>query len=417
MNSRLANDEHDNPVLILTIPNGAGHIRTAQGIAAAMREVQPSMPVMIADVADYMKAFVRFTHITAYLWLVKHAPAAWDRIDRYQKRQVHTSPEWFYRRGCRPLFELALRVRPRAIVATEVGCCEIASLIKRDLGLTVPLVAVNDDYDADRAWVQPEVDLYCFVNNELGEELISHGAPRERIAIWGAPLPVGYEVSREREEERVEVCRWLNLDPNLPLVLVAGGGEGMGQIEQTTARLLHLHQPALQLVVLTGRNERLKSRCERLPQNGSSGKWRVLGWTEPEQMAQLMCAADLMVSKLGGMFNEAIASELPIVAMEPPPGSERVQYRLLEKWNVGCAVRTLDDVVERVADLIGQPHLLEEMRRQIRAHQTPNASQRIARWLVKTLSERDLDHVYADREAELYALSANTEPYRSLSPE
>src|SRR6267378_4176150 len=110
MNSRLANDERDNPVLILTIPNGAGHIRTAQGIAAAMREVQPSMPVMIADVADYMKAFVRFTHITAYLWLVKHAPAAWDRIDRYQKRQVHTSPEWFYRRGCRPLFELALSV-------------------------------------------------------------------------------------------------------------------------------------------------------------------------------------------------------------------------------------------------------------------------------------------------------------------
>ena len=184
----------------------------------------------------------------------------------------------------------------------------------------------------------------------------------------------------------------------------------MGQIEQTTARLLHLDQPALQLVVLTGRNERLKLRCERLAQNGSSGKLRVLGWTEPEQMAQLMSAADLMVSKLGGMFNEAIASELPIVAMEPPPGSERVQYRLLEKWNLGCAVRTVDEVVECVADLIRQLHLLEEMRQQIRAHQTPNVSQRIARWLVRAVSEQDVDRVYPDREAEPYALSANTEP-------
>jgi processive 1,2-diacylglycerol beta-glucosyltransferase len=385
----MENAERDNPVLILTISNGAGHIRVAQGIAAAIREVQPSMPVMIADVADYMRSLVRFTHVTAYLWILKHAPSAWDRIDRYQKQQPHTSPEWFYRRGCQRLFELARRVRPRAIVATEVGCCEIAALIKRDLGLTAPLVAVNDDYDADRAWVQPEVDRYCFITKELGEELISHGAPPERIAIWGAPLSVGYGVTRRREEVRAETCRWLNLDPDLPLVLIAGGGEGMGQIEETTARLLKLKQPVLQLVVLTGRNERLRSRCERLPQNGSGGTWRVLGWTEPEQMAKLTYAADLMVSKLGSMFNEAIASELPIIALEPPPGAERAQYRLLGEWKVGCAVRTLDEVVEHVARLLLEPHLLAEMREQSRAHYRPGVSQRIAQWICEAAAREE----------------------------
>src|SRR5205085_826639 len=204
-----------NPVLILTISNGAGHIRVAEGIAAAVRAMQPAAPVLVADVADYMTPLARFTHVTAYLWLVKHAPSAWDRIDRYQKQQPHTSPEWFYRRGCRKLFELAGRVRPRALVATEVGCCEIAALIKRDLAL------------------------------------------------------------------------------------VAGGGEGMGRIEETTARLLQLREPAAQLVVLAGRNERLKARCERLARNGDATRLRVLGWTGPEQMPQLMAAADLMVSKLG----------------------------------------------------------------------------------------------------------------------
>jgi processive 1,2-diacylglycerol beta-glucosyltransferase len=151
--SRTLNSEgQDGPVLILTISNGAGHIRVAEGLASAIRAAQPATPVLIADVADYMSPLARFTHVTAYLWIVKHAPAAWDRIDCYQKRQTHTSPEWFYRRGCRSLFELARRVRPRAIVATEVGCCEIAALIKRDFALDVPLVAVNDDFDADRAW-------------------------------------------------------------------------------------------------------------------------------------------------------------------------------------------------------------------------------------------------------------------------
>lgn len=379
------NEKQQSPVLILAIANGAGHIRVSEGLASAIRAAQPSLPVMVVDVADYMTRLTRFTHVTAFLWLVKHAPAVWDRIDRYQKKQTHTSPEWYYRRGCNRLFELARRVRPRALVATEVGCCEIAALMKRGLELDVPLVAVNDDYDADRAWVQPEVDLYCFVTEQLGEELISHGAPGERVAIWGAPLPEGYEVTRRRAHEREEVCNWLGLSPKQPLVLVAGGGEGLGQIEETTARLLSLNSPTPQLVVLTGRNERLKSRCERLAENGVRERLRVLGWTGPEQMPMLMSAADLMISKLGSMFNEAIASELPIIALEPPPGAERVQYRLLEEWNVGCAVRSLDEVVERVRNLLSHPHLLNEIRERARTHHRADVSGRIARWLVEQL--------------------------------
>ena len=383
MNAQLKQTEtRNNPVLILTIANGSGHTRVANGIAAAIHSAEPSLPVMVVDVADYMTNLTRFTHVSVYLWLVKNAPAVWDRIDRYQKQQRSTSPEWYYRRGCHRLFDLARQVRPRAFVATEVGCCEIAALIKRDLQLDAPLVAVNDDYDADRAWVRPEVNLYCFVTNELGRQLVQHGARRSRIANWGVPLSAGYEVLREREQERAEICRWLRLDPNAPMVLIAGGGEGLGKIDEIADRLLHWDQ-AVQLVVLTGRNERLKSRCERIAANGSAQRCRVLGWVGPEQMPKLMWAADLMVSKLGSMFNEAIASELPIIALEPLPGAERVQYRLLEEWQVGCAVRSLDEVVQRVDHLLSQPQLLEEMRGRARAHRTLGASQRIARWLVE----------------------------------
>ncbi|HXM36200.1 MAG TPA: glycosyltransferase [Pyrinomonadaceae bacterium] len=378
----------DNPVLILTISNGAGHIRTAQGLASAIRAQASGAPVLVADVADYMTPLVRWTHVTAYLWLVRHLPAAWDRIDRYQKRQTHTSPEWFYRRGCHSLFELARRVRPRALVATEVGCCEIASLIKRDLSLGAPLVAINDDFDADRAWVQPEVDLYCFVTEQLGEELAGHGAERERIAIWGAPLPDGYNASCDHERARVEVCDWLKLDPRKPLILIAGGGEGLGRIEETTARFLRLKAHSPQLIVLAGHNVRLKMRCDQLASNGDRQRLRVLGWTGPDQMPRLMHAADLMVSKLGGMFNEAIASELPIVALEPPPGSERVQHRLLDQWQIGRAVSTMEELVETVTDLLDNPQKLSEMREQMRARRTTDAAERIACWLDEALNKQ-----------------------------
>ncbi len=368
------------PVLILTIANGAGHTRAAEAVASALSSAAlRSTPALIVDVADYMTRMARFTHVTAYLWLVKHAPAVWGRIDRYQKGQDQTSPEWYYRRGCHRLFELARELRPSALVATEVGCCEIASLIKRDLMLSVPLAAVNVNYDADRAWVCPEVDLYCAATEEAGRELIAHGAPDERVAVWGVPAPSGFARLRPREVERLKVCRWLSLDPQVPLVLIAGGSEGLGRIEKTTERLLRLKNSRPQLIVLTGRNEGLRRRCERLVSGEGGARLRVLGWTN--RMPELMRAADLMVSKLGNTFDEAMAAELPLIALKPPPGSECVQYRLLNEWGIGRAVRTLDELVEWVARLLDDARGLDAMRKQARAHRQTDAAMRIARWL------------------------------------
>src|SRR5207244_2570237 len=117
---------------LLTIGNGAGHTRAAEAIAEAIAAASDDVAVSVVDVADYMTVTARPTHVHLYLWLVRHAPAIWGRIDRYQKRQRHTSPEWYYRKGCRHLFDLVRRMQPAALVATEVGCCEIAALIKRD---------------------------------------------------------------------------------------------------------------------------------------------------------------------------------------------------------------------------------------------------------------------------------------------
>jgi processive 1,2-diacylglycerol beta-glucosyltransferase len=152
--------------MILTIANGAGHTRAAQALAAAIRSTA-GVSVLVVDVADYMTRITRFSHVTAYLWMLRYAPALWKQIDCYQRNQEHTSPEWYYRRGCRRLFDLAREVRPSALIATEVGCCEIATLIKRDLNLDVPLAAVLTEFVADRAWVKPEVNLYCVPTAEV----------------------------------------------------------------------------------------------------------------------------------------------------------------------------------------------------------------------------------------------------------
>jgi processive 1,2-diacylglycerol beta-glucosyltransferase len=362
------------PTLILAISNGAGHIRAAEAISEATGAGGGS--AVVVDVADYMSRTVRFTHVTAYLWLVKNAPRLWDRIDRYQKRQRQTSPDWYYRRGCRRLIQLVRELRPKAMVATEVGCCEIAALIKRDLKLDVPLVAVNVNYDADLAWVQPEVDLYGVATEQVRAELMDFGAPQDRIAVWGVPMSAGF-ATLDRDFARADVCRWLKLDPDKGLVLIAGGGEGIGPIEEITLRLMQLELTP-QIIVVTGKNQRLQRSIENLISKNRNSV-RVLGWTN--RIAELMRASDVMVSKLGNTFDEAIVAELPIVALEPPPGSERVQYKLLDEWGVGSAVRTVDEMADTIVQLLGHPAELEAMRAQARGRRLIEAGDRVAEWL------------------------------------
>jgi processive 1,2-diacylglycerol beta-glucosyltransferase len=364
------------PILFLTIKNGAAHTRAAEAIAAAWREINQEIPTRIVEVSEFMSPLARFTHVSVYLWLVKNAPRVWERIDGYQKRQTRTSPEWFYRRECKKLFDLVEQIKPAAIVATEVGCGEIGALLKKDLRLKIPLAAVNLDYDADRAWIKAETDLYCLATDLIEKDFLKHGASADKIEIWGVPLDSKFRrlSERERRRRREKNCVALKLNPDAPLVLVSGGGEGLGEIETIVKSLLKLET---QIIVLTGRNARLEKACRKLAANHRN--LRVFGWTE--NVAELMQAADVLVSKLGLTFYEAMACALPIVALEPPPGAERVQYNLLENFGVGRAVKTVEEATKAVGELLRNKNLLREMRAQTENFGSMQAAEKLADWL------------------------------------
>ena len=363
------------PILFLTINNGAAHTVAAEAIASAWAKTSREIPTRIVEVSEFMSPLARFTHVSAYLWLVKNAPKIWGKIDAYQKRQPQTSPEWFYRRECRRLFELVERIQPLAIVATEVGCGEIGALLKRDLGLKIPLAAVNLDYEADRAWIQPETDLYCLATDLIEKDFVNYGVNGEKIKIWGVPLNSKFKRLNDLEGQTkcAEVCERFKLDANKPIILVSGGGEGLGEIEKIVRGLSELKT---NIVVLCGRNKKLKTRCEKIK---SDSQIRVLGWTE--NVAELMQIADVSVSKLGLTFYEAMACGLPIVALEPPPGAERVQYEMLEKFGVGRAVKTIDELIKVVGELLADKNTLREMRAKTEFVAQHKAAENLVLWL------------------------------------
>src|SRR5207248_916278 len=104
-----------------------------------------------------------------------------------------------------------------------------------------------------------------------------------------------------------------------PVLLQLAGGFGVGPIEKIFRGLLAVERP-IELVVVTGRNAQAKGQLSAI-EAPARHRVKILGFTD--QMDELMCAADIVVSKPGGLTtSETLARGCAMVIVDPIPGQE-----------------------------------------------------------------------------------------------
>jgi processive 1,2-diacylglycerol beta-glucosyltransferase len=243
--------------------------------------------------------------------------------------------------------------------------CELASLHKRTSPARFRLAGL-ELMDFNRAWVQPEVDLYLCTHPDLAAELVAAGAPSSKIVTPGQPIDPVFS----RLPERAGVRARLGLASDSPVLLVLFGGAGFGNPRLILRGLAKL-QGTLQVVVITGRNGRTereaRARCEGIP------RWKVLGWVN--NMHEWMVAADLMVSKPGGAtLAEGLACGLPMLAIAPLPGNEQRTCQWIEKWGCGLWVKSPSELAPTIERLLARREELENLRARARALARPRAA-------------------------------------------
>ncbi len=103
---------------------------------------------------------------------------------------------------------------------------------------------------------------------------------------------------------------------------------------------------------------------------------RTLGYVK--DIRGLMAAADLLVTKAGGMtLAEALAAELPLVAFASLLGQEHRNERFASRHGVALIARSRRELARTVERALGDPTLLARLRERMRALRRPDASRRI----------------------------------------
>src|SRR5438132_8279894 len=287
-------------ILVLSASVGAGHLRAAEAVELALRQVVPDANVKNVDVLSLTNAAFRHIYAKAYLDLVNKAPHVlgyfYDLMDQPSRSGRNRSDRLrlAVEKANLKSFIRFLEEEPwDLIVNTHFLPAEIIASLRKQGRLTVPHVTATTDFETHRLWVNQPSDHYFTATEEGALYLESWGVPRADISVTGIPVHPVFS----QPKERAACLARQDLSGNRPVVLQLSGGFGVGPIEKLYRALLAVEEP-LEILVVTGRNETVRAHLEAVDVPGRH-RAKLHGFTD--QIDELMRAADLVVSKPGGL--------------------------------------------------------------------------------------------------------------------
>jgi processive 1,2-diacylglycerol beta-glucosyltransferase len=365
-------------VLLFYITESSGHHVAARAIETGVRHLDRAARVLSVDSFRFTNPILERVVRKTYLQVIKNTPEIWDWL--YDNSEFKEGTNHFrkliHKLNSLKLKKLIAEEKPDVIVCTQAFPCGTISDYKKTEKADIPLIAVVTDFAAHSYWIYDNVDVYIVPTVEVRECLIDHGIAREKVKVLGIPINPAFNETVDRDASR----RHFGLLPDLPAVLIMGGGLGLGPIKDIVKQIDKIDQP-FQIVVATGINRMLKRSLDR--KAGRMAKpIQVLGYVHA--MNELMSASDILVTKPGGLTtSEAFAMNLPLVIVNPIPGQETKNADFLIRKRAAVTADNSEMVASTVADLLKYPAKLKLMRENAKHLSRPDSALAIAREVLR----------------------------------
>ena len=352
-------------ILILMSNTGGGHRASAQALQAAFRmRYGDAFTVDIIDLWTEHTPWPLNRLPKSYKFLANDTPRLYKLMFEMGEKPEVIVPimdavAWFAERD----ISRAIRhYEPDLLISVHPLMQEVPLRVLRRMGRDVPVITVVTDLGTfHHTWFNRGVTL-CFVPTAGGyREAVRQGLSPRQLRQYG--LPIRPEFGRP-PSPKGDVRRALGLCPDLPNVLLIGGGEGMGPVAKiaraVAGELATGGRPAAQMVVVCGHNERLRAKLLEKP-------WPVpttiRGYVD--NMWDWMMASDCIITKAGpGTITESLACGLPIVLSGYLMGQEEGNVSHVLANGVGA----YSDDPHRVAEIVGRWFGPERERLELMAH-------------------------------------------------
>ncbi len=302
-------------ILILSASIGSGHVKAAEAVAIELRRLLPEAEI---TTVDFMARRISLFHAllkAIYLVMLRFVPNIYDIFYHVAGNSsggglVRSA---FSYTMLPALHRLLRRYQPDIVVCTHPFPEGAASLLHGKKPFF--LATVMTDYSLHQIWLSRHVDCYFMATETMRQEMMRLGFPEEKLFADGIPIATSSVDGADRDRVRSVLA----IPSGQRAILLMGGGLGLGDIEESLLALESIEE-RLTLIVVAGRNERLR---ERVLDFADHTHHNVLAYGYTDQVRLLMRAVDLLLTKPGALtMSEAFALSLPMLLHDPIPGPE-----------------------------------------------------------------------------------------------
>jgi len=197
----------------------------------------------------------------------------------------------------------------------------------------------------------------------------------DSIKVSGIPIRSKFAEQLDRKP----IAKRLGLNPDIPIVLIMGGGQGLGPIKSTVKSLLKIRMD-FQIITILGTN---KKAVHRLKKATAKSEKKIIIMEFANNVDELMELASLIITKPGGITTaECLTKGLPMVIVNPIPGQEMRNTDFLIKKGVGIRLDDSSDIGEEIEILLKSPERLNLMSRAAYENAKPYSTLNVAKLIL-----------------------------------
>lgn len=359
---------------------GGGHLSAAKSIKEYIENNYNDVKIQMIDCMEYISKTINKVTTTAYSEFAKKAPWAWGHIYRKSEKgiiaKISTDSNKLM---AHKLNKLLQEFAPDYVISTHPFSSQMCAYLKKKNKANFKLATIMTDYAAHDQWLlyPEEVNFFFVAHNGMKDVLIHKGIDENKIHTTGIPLSNRFLENYNKKE----VLQEFGLNQNKKTILFFAGGEfGLGK--NKTLEILKTFAenfPDLQIVAIAGRNKVMKEKFTEIVESTSRNNTiKILDFTN--KVPELMSISDLVVTKPGGLTTtESLASELPIIVINPIPGQEEENAKFLERNGVAIWLKKDDNVQEVLTDIFTNPDKMKKMKANTKLIAKKNSTQDICK--------------------------------------
>ncbi len=348
-------------MLVLSCNTGEGHNSCAGAVKQEMERRGGSCDIVnaLALISESASTFVCGWHNRFYRYMPRLYGSGYD----FSMEHPHLFDEKkigrLLRPGVKRLNELLATGNYDMMLCVHVFPAVMAAELRRNGQAALPTGFLATDYTCSPTVEDADPDYFFIPHDDLKREFIQRGVPANKIVSTGIPVRKEFQCAADtlaKSKARTE----FGIGQNGKNILLMCGSMGCGPMEELVQSLVKTIGEGNSLSVVCGSNKRL---YESLIQK-KADNLHLFGYTD--RVPQLMDAADLMITKPGGIsITEAGCKRLPMLLVGAVGGCEERNRAFFTQHGWAQTCKTPEQIAALAAQLIQNPQKLDDMQQKL----------------------------------------------------